>query len=399
MQSNKNKIKISFVHDFFPSGGGEVVTSMLASYLTQKNYDIFVFAHEINNELLTDSDKKNINIIKINREDLFFKQINPKNTLINSCNNLEMDILIFVGNNSFNIKEISEHLSCKTIFAYHGTPFWEIENKKQQLAKHLTEMKGLKRLRHIYYKIPKEIYKLKHHLLSRFQEIYDVCDGFTVLCESYKTVFEERLNLDANNKITAISNAVAPAPINYCLSKKKQIIYMGRMSYADKRIDRLLDIWKNLYYKFPDWELLLIGDGPEKENLEEQAQINGLERIQFCGKTNKPFKYYNSASILCLTSQFEGIPLVLLEAQQAGVIPIAFNCSEGVASVLSPNWENGVLIDDFSMLNYENALCKLMSDENLRKQLQQNVLQKAQDYDIEKVGQAWHELFTKLLSE
>lgn len=127
-----------------------------------------------------------------------------------------------------------------------------------------------------------------------------------------------------------------------------------------------------------------MGDGAERKNLEQQANDYGLERIYFCGETNKPYEYYNNASILCLSSQFEGIPLVLLEAQQAGVIPIAFNCAAGVENVLSPNWENGVLIENFSMIDYENTLYQLMSDETLRQKMQQNVLKKSQEYDIEK---------------
>lgn len=169
------------------------------------------------------------------------------------------------------------------------------------------------------------------------------------------------------------------------------------MVYADKRIDRLIDIWKNIYQQFPDWEFILVGDGEERANLEQQANNYGLERIRFCGATNNSYEYYHNASIFCLSSQFEGIPLVLLEAQQAGVIPIAFNCAAGVESVLSPNWENGVLIDNFSMQEYERALCKLMSDESLRQKMQQNVIKKAQEYDIEKIGRMWHELFERLL--
>lgn len=73
----------------------------------------------------------------------------------------------------------------------------------------------------------------------------------------------------------------------------------------------LIDIWKNIYQKFPDWEFLIVGDGAERKNLEQQVNDYGLERVYFCGETNKPYEYYNNASILCLSSQFEGIPLVL----------------------------------------------------------------------------------------
>lgn len=120
--------------------------------------------------------------------------------------------------------------------------------------------------------------------------------------------------------------------------------------------------------------------------------------ICFNGATNNPYEYYDNASILCLSSQFEGVPLVLLEAQQSGVIPIAFNCAAGVESVLSPNWENGVLIEDFSIAEYENALCQLMSDASLRQQIQKNIINKAKEYNIKMIGDQWHELFDRLIT-
>lgn len=391
-------IKIAFVHDLFPNGGSEVVTSTLAAYLKPLGYKIYVFAHQINEHLLTTNDNNYLIPIKTSREDTY-NGSTENNLIINSIKEYNIDILIFVGNMSFDIKGISDKVDCKIIFSCHGTPFWEVENERQHLIKKAYTFGFFRKYYYLYYRIAKKLKKIETYTQTKFINIYQYCDAFTVLCDAYKDIFIQKLPLDNFDKFTAISNAILPAPINYSLHKKKQLLYLGRMSYADKRIDRLIDIWKNIYKKFPDWEFVVVGDGTERQNLEQQAKDYGLERITFCGETNKPYEYYNDASILCMSSQFEGIPLVLLEAQQAGVIPIAFNCSLGVESVLSPNWENGVLIDNFSMQEYEKALCKLMSDENLRQKIQQNVIKKSQDYDIEKIGGMWHVLFTKLLTK
>lgn len=390
--------KIAFVHTHYPNGGVEIVTSMLAKFFKQRHYSVFAFVVNLNHSLLTDHDKENIQFIQVTHDDLFNHSI-KSNRLFEQINHHSIDIVIFPTNTNYISGKLKQLTRAKIIFAYHGNPFYEVEFKKQLSLLKAETYLVLRKWYYLNYRLPKKLEKHHQILRKEFYDIHQICDAFTVLCEPYRHIFEKELNLNENNKIIAISNAINPLSQPPNLNKKQQLLYMGRISYADKRVDRLLSIWKNIHQKFPNWELLLVGDGEEREKLEKQAKNDGLEQIAFCGATNNPDKYYRNASILCLTSQFEGIPLVLLEAQQAGVIPIAFNCSEGVASVLSPNWENGVLIDDFSMSNYENALCKLMSDESLRKQLQQNVLQKAQDYDIEKVGQAWHELFTKLLSE
>ncbi|WP_373834729.1 glycosyltransferase, partial [Bacteroides heparinolyticus] len=53
--------------------------------------------------------------------------------------------------------------------------------------------------------------------------------------------------------------------------KKKQLLYVGRIEWYQKRVERLIDIWKRVYRKFPDWELVIVGDGPVREDLERKA--------------------------------------------------------------------------------------------------------------------------------
>lgn len=135
-QSNlltKNK-KIAFVHEYFPCGGAEIVTSMLAVELAKKNYETYVFAREFDHHLLTENDNQYIKLIQVTWDDLFHP-IYYNNTIIQTSNKENIDILIFVGATVIDIQGISKGLKCKTIFAYHDTPFWEIENQKQILLR------------------------------------------------------------------------------------------------------------------------------------------------------------------------------------------------------------------------------------------------------------------------
>lgn len=388
--------KIAFVHTHYPAGGVEMVTSMLADFLKRYHYQIVVFVVHLNHNLLTKQDKENIHFVHVTNNDLFDENTKD-NRLIYEINEQNIDIVVFPVNTNYIFSKVKKLTQAKIIFAHHNRPFYETEFTRRLSLQKAEKYSALRKWHYLKYRLPKKL--VKHHkiLQNEFYVVHQICDAFTVLCESYQHTFENELNIHENSKITVISNAIKPLNQQPNLNKKQQLLYMGRMVYADKRIDRLIDIWKNIYQQFPDWEFILVGDGEERANLEQQANNYGLERIRFCGATNNSYEYYHNASIFCLSSQFEGIPLVLLEAQQAGVIPIAFNCAAGVESVLSPNWENGVLIDNFSMQEYERALCKLMSDESLRQKMQQNVIKKAQEYDIEKIGRMWHELFERLL--
>lgn len=388
-------MNIGFVHyHAFPEGGAEKVTSNLAPYLKEKGHQIFVLASKIQENLMTENDKNFINAIEINQEHL--NSQNGNDVLIQKMKELEINIVVLVGDIIFSnhLEKIKNETNCKIIFAHHNAAFWEIKEIKTLLINELQQKRKniFSRLKHLYIKIPKKLNHKKQELIQIFSKIQKNTDVLTVLCEKYKSDFIK--DLKSSKKIVVMPNGILPPPINFQKTKKKQLLYIGRMSHIHKRVDRLIEIWKNIYRDFPDWEFLLVGDGEDRKNLEKQAE--NLDRIHFLGSTKNPSQYYDNASILCMSSQFEGIPLVLLEAQQAGVIPIAFNCSAGVESILSPSWKNGVLVENFSLKNYENSLRKLMNDENLRQKIQKNILQKSKEYDMEIIAEKWHQLFLSL---
>jgi glycosyltransferase, family 1 len=386
-------VNIGFIHGQFPFGGGEMVTSTIAPLLRAMGYNIFVFSSHIHHQQLSDEDKKNITFIDIGKTRLFSS---PKVSLAEKANELKIDILVFIGKSFSATRErIFEKTNCKCIFAHYGATFWQAENHLETLQKkakksplHYLFYKGLRiPAFHIYKKIKIEKYRV----------IYNKYDAFTVLCEAYKDELSKALQLTDNHKIRAISTPVAPATHTYSLEKERLVIYVGRMSYADKRVDRLVTIWESIYKKYPDWQFILIGSGKELPALQAMVKEKKLERITFLGKVEDTFPYYNKAAIFCLSSQMEGQGTVLMEAQQAGVIPIAFDCSAGVRGILSPNGENGILIPPFDMQAYTNELGKLMSDASTRAHIQKNILIKAEEYSVDVIVKQWDELFKSVL--
>lgn len=386
-------VNIGFIHGQFPFGGGEMVTSTIAPLLRAMGYNIFVFSSHIHHQQLSEEDKKNITFIDIGKTRLFSS---PKVSLAEKANELKIDILVFIGKSFSATRErIFEKTNCKCIFAHYGATFWQAENHLETLQKkakksplHYLFYKGLKiPAFHIYKKIKIEKYRV----------IYNKYDAFTVLCEAYKDELSKALQLTDNHKIRAISTPVAPVTHTYSLEKERLVIYVGRMSYADKRVDRLVTIWESIYKKYPDWQFVLIGSGKELPALQAMVKEKKLERITFLGKVEDTFPYYNKAAIFCLSSQMEGQGTVLMEAQQAGVIPIAFDCSAGVRGILSPNGENGILIPPFDMQAYTNELGKLMSDASTRAHIQKNILIKAEEYSVDVIVKQWDELFKSIL--
>ena len=171
------------------------------------------------------------------------------------------------------------------------------------------------------------------------------------------------------------------------------------MSRCDKRVDRLLKVWNLVHKNHPDWRLSIVGSGEDKENLEQIVAELQLPRVEFCGFTSNPEVYYANSERLCLTSEFEGCPMVLLEAQSYGCATMAFDSSSGIRKILSPVWENGVYVPNRDIEAYAEALSRLMSDDELRQQIQRNGIENAKRFSAEESAKQYNALIQKLCSQ
>ena len=229
----------------------------------------------------------------------------------------------------------------------------------------------------------------------RYREYYACCDAYVALCPAYCRRIAERLGIRDTVKLHAIGNGQPPAAAT--AGKGRTVLYVGRLSYSDKRVDRLLTIWHMAGAATGGWRLVIVGEGQERERLERQAAALQLSNVTFAGFCSSPQKYYDEGAVLCLTSTFESWGLVLTEAQANGVVPIAFGCSEGVRSILSEG--GGVCIEPFDMGAYADALAALLTDDDRRCALQRSAKAKSLEYSPEKIGEAWCNLLETLAAK
>ena len=104
---------------------------------------------------------------------------------------------------------------------------------------------------------------------------------------------------------------------------------------------------------------------------------------------------YREASVICLTSNFEGLPMSLMEGQQYGVIPVSFDSYAGIREI-ARNGQAGVIVPAFSLRKYADRLNKLLDNPEAQEQLRQQALLAAKRYDPQLIGQEWLRLFEKL---
>lgn len=389
---------VAFIHYEFPYGGAEVVTSHIAKYLISKGYNVHIFALKIDEAKLV-SQLSSVTLTQLPDNDINSRANND--FVIDKLNGLAIDFFVIP---SFGVKPpiyIRSKTSCKIIFVHHNMPLWECVYKFANGKYHASKSLG-KKLEWYFLRLPR--YKLFNNMrkstCKSYKSMYETVDGYATLCEEYGESIAKIVNVDYHNsKIFALTNPTIEPPLKVNLDKKKQVVYIGRLSHADKRVDRLLLVWSRIWKKFPDWELLIIGEGEARNGLHALAAKLDLGNYKFCGYTNDVTNYLQDAAITCMTSTYEGWGLSLTEAQLYGVVPIAFGCSAGVRKVLSPNGVNGILVEPFDIEEYANRLSQLMSNNEMYKRLQANVIERSKEYNIENIGRQWVEMFKKLESQ
>lgn len=226
-------------------------------------------------------------------------------------------------------------------------------------------------------------------------------DSIVLLSEKFKDEYYYYSNtkgdkvLNIPNMLTLQNN-----PTDIPKNKKKIVLFVGRISY-EKQVDKLLEIWNQVYKEFPEWNLKIVGDvshGSSKilTDLKETAISMGLKRYSFEGYNN-PEPYYNEASVFCLTSSFEGFGLVLIEAMAYGTVPIAFNSYASASEIIDDNI-NGVLVKPFSIKEYANKLRLLMSNDSLRHTMSIDAKNKSTFYSPDRIATEWESLFRKMIN-
>ena len=199
------------------------------------------------------------------------------------------------------------------------------------------------------------------------------------------------------NNFTSISN---PLTINHELivsKKNNEVLYVGRIDNTFKRVDLLLDIWKNTSRTHPTWELNILGDGPYFNEMKKRIKNENIQNVNTLGNVN-PKSNYESASILCLTSASESFGLVILEAFSYGIIPILFN-SFPVAEELITDNKDGLLITPFDIDLFSEKLSYLISNKELRLNFADNSKKKIVFFNLEDIAKKWDTLIEEVLKK
>lgn len=233
-------------------------------------------------------------------------------------------------------------------------------------------------------------YKNEKEEKRHFNSVYLHSDKVVLLSDKYIPIFIKKAKLDRTDKLIAISNPSLSDNKEVVYEKKKIIIWCGRLGYDAKRLDKMLSIWKKISQRFPDWQLKILGSG-DKEYFRKIIDKFRIRNIEIVGFSN-PYNYYRNASIICMTSVCEGLPMVLIEAINMGCVPIAYNSFASLSDVIDDG-RNGYIITPFNEKEYINRLSSLMSNPALLRQMAESGRELTYRFDMHKIAHEWDELF------
>ncbi|MDI6047470.1 glycosyltransferase family 4 protein [Flavobacterium yafengii] len=195
-----------------------------------------------------------------------------------------------------------------------------------------------------------------------------------------------------------INNAIViPNPLWFTSEKpsaleNKKVIAVGRHTY-EKGFDRMLQIWKKVIAKHPDWILEIYGKASGNLDLKLLAEnLNVSNNVVFHKPVQDIDKKYLEASFYLMTSRFEGFGMVLIEAMASGLPCVAYDCPCGPRGILSQK-EDGFLIENGNESDYVKAVETLIENVKLRREMGKKAKLSSEKYNIDAIMQTWNQLF------
>jgi glycosyltransferase involved in cell wall biosynthesis len=210
-------------------------------------------------------------------------------------------------------------------------------------------------------------------------------------------------NTHLTNNVVIANPLVYPLPIisnslmpnQFIQNNSKTLLAVGRLE-QQKGFDLLIDMFATITNKYNNWQLIILGEGTQRHDLEQQIAKLGLQqRVLMLGAVGNLHHWYSAADVFVFSSRFEGLPCVLLEAMAYGLPVVSFACKTGPAEIIE-HGVNGLLVPVGNTTAFTQELSRLIEDKKLRQQLATKAVEVRKKYSMEIIYSQWLQLFTKL---
>lgn len=236
---------------------------------------------------------------------------------------------------------------------------------------------------------------MHHELLSIFKwlrrAMYPWASTLVVQTQSIANYYSKWSGV----KIKVIPNpAIVPIVThgNNVNIHKPCIVALGRLS-EQKGFDLLIKSFSKIAQKYPEWNVIIIGEGEKKKELLDLVHhLKLTNRVSLIGRVKNSYSILQKADIFVLSSRYEGFPNALLEAMASGLPVVSFNCPSGPAEIIIDNY-NGMLVPPGDIQKLSRAIETLIHNKSLRQKLGRNARKITARFSEEKIVSQWERLF------
>jgi glycosyltransferase involved in cell wall biosynthesis len=248
------------------------------------------------------------------------------------------------------------------------------------------------------------LYPLSYTWKFLRSKVYGLLNAVTALTSEGENWLKNNTNAKS---VLLIPNAVTwPLPEHeprispraFCQPNKQILLAVGRLD-EQKGFDWLIEVFSNLAHKHPNWDLIILGEGPLRTILEKQVRESGLEkRIFLPGRVGNLSEWYESADLFVMSSRYEGFGNTLVEAMAYGLPAVSFDCDAGPRDIINHGL-NGLLVPPCDLVALTSTLDNIMRDDALRLQLAERTADVREQFSMKGIASLWEQLFDKLLYE
>jgi glycosyltransferase involved in cell wall biosynthesis len=230
-------------------------------------------------------------------------------------------------------------------------------------------------------------------LVARVEESYPKLDALVCLTEGdlaeYQSVLGDSL------RMRAIPNSPPDLGGARADLTTKRVIAAGRLT-RQKGFGRLIAAFAQVVVQHPDWQLRIYGTGPLRARLRRLIFEHRLyNNVFLMGRTDDLGAALEKASIFAVSSRFEGMPMVILEAMSKGLPVVSFDCPTGPREIIT-NGHDGMLVPNGDIDRLATTLLRLVGDDRERERLAAAALETAERYDMAVTGEQWLKLVDDL---
>lgn len=188
-------------------------------------------------------------------------------------------------------------------------------------------------------------------------------------------------------------------PSVYNENKRKVIVSVGRLD-IQKNHEMMLKAFASIAEEFPEYRLIIYGEGAQRPNLENLIiNLNLQDRVDLPGAIPNVTSEIKDASLFVFSSDFEGMPNALIEALAMGLPCVSTDCPCGGPAALIRNGENGILTPVGNIEKFAEAMRYLLRETDIAKQMGEKAALIRDELSVEKIGEQWRKFVLQVLHE